>query len=81
MIDGRQSMSDDADRRSKMGKATQLDEQLSSRKLSRAEIRERETAAKSGGRSEATSDGKIVRPGGSSATPDVVVQAPQRTWD
>ncbi|HEY4812507.1 MAG TPA: hypothetical protein VIH71_15775 [Solirubrobacteraceae bacterium] len=64
-----------------MGKATELDEQLQNRRLSPAEIAEREAAAASGSLSESTNNGQLI-PRGSASKPDrVIVQAPAQTWD
>lgn len=61
-----------------MGKATELDENLSTRFLTSTEIRERQAAAESGGDVEGTPDGKLVKRLSSSET---VQQAPVQTWD
>lgn len=63
-----------------MGKATELDERLIVRALSADEIKEREAAAKRrSGRTEATNDGTIIDV--SSEAPEVIIQAPQGTWE
>jgi len=64
-----------------MGKATELDDELSTRPLSAAEIRARRAAAQSGGKVEATTDGQLVRPAEPSEAPKVVHTAPTQTWD
>ena len=61
-----------------MGKATELDDYLEARPLTLAEIRERQAASESGGEVEATLDGRLIKRGHPS---EVVLQAPQQTWD
>jgi hypothetical protein len=64
-----------------MGKATELDDQLSVRPLSPAEIADRNAAAESGGEVQATLDGQITKQPRPSEAPRVVLRAPQQTWD
>jgi hypothetical protein len=64
-----------------MGKATELDEELSVQPLSPTEIAARNAAAESGGQVQATLDGEIIKQVQPSEAPRVVLRAPQQTWD
>jgi hypothetical protein len=64
-----------------MGKATELDDFLETRRLTPKEERERREAADSGGEIEGTPDGRLLKRASPSAAPQVVFQAPAQTWD
>jgi hypothetical protein len=64
-----------------MGKATELDDPLSTRPLSAAEIRARQAAAESGGEVEADNEGQLIRRPKLAEAPKVVHTAPRQTWD